>query len=312
MRTWRVGVMACAAKHDVRHPIAGQRSKRPVSDGTASARRAAMARALPIAFLLIVTSIDRVAAVEIATDAAAGGDFLYLTSDVRQGLLDDRLVLGAGYALVSDLRSARHGARGGVELDMEPLTVGVTLSGAPAQDGLGWLWGSVRGGGRHSFRAVTLEVEGALLARRAGVLVGALPVAVDQLQAELDATLTFEERGHAGLTALLSFYDPDLGSAALRGAETGLLVSVAGRPERWALTASAGARFAPSWELELALGAAGYADGDGRAWLPRIGLRAGPKWGFTVEAAAELVIGAGEAARDPMRAIGTLSVEWAR
>src|SRR5205807_2184636 len=91
---------------------------------------------LRLAILLIVcapTSSAR--AVEVDAELAAGPDFLFATTDVKQALLDDRLTLGAGYALASDLRSARHGARALAELEMDPFGASLLVGWAPPQDG---------------------------------------------------------------------------------------------------------------------------------------------------------------------------------
>ena len=260
----------------------------------------------------IALAAPRAKGVEVATDASGGRDFIFLTTDVKQFIVEDRLALSAGYAVVSDLRGVRHGGRGAMELEFGSLSVAALVSFAPAQERRGWLSLTIDGSHRWEGGRFVVESEASVLLRRAGAQIDRLTLDVDQLQAEAAVTLTVDGRAHLGVSGLLSFYDPDLAQPSLRGLDAGLFITVAGRPERFAISAHSGVRFADSWEFLAALTGAAFADGRGGAWLPRVGLRAGPWAGFTVEAATELAIGLGAAAGDPLRLLGALALEWER
>lgn len=265
-----------------------------------------------IHFLWIALLAARAGAVEVTTDASAGQDFLYLTTDVRQALIDDRLAVGAGYAMVTDYRAARHGARASLELELAPVTASALLSWAPAQLERGWLSLALEGSHRWEGDRFAVESTLGVLLRRAGTQLPRAAVPVDQLQASTEIVLEIDERARLGLAALLSFYDPDLAQPALRGLESGLFITVAGKPERFAVSARGGVRFAAAWEFEAALSAVAFADGHGGAWLPRLGVRAGPWGGVVIAPEVEVAIGFGDAARDPLRLLGGLALAWER
>jgi hypothetical protein len=277
-------------------------------DGTRRALRRRVRTDRPwieLTLFLLLIALKPAAAVEVDADAAGGADFLYLTTDGKQALLDERLTLGAGYALITDLHAARHGARMLGELEVDPITVAAVASWAPAQAGRGWSSLSLEVGHRWEGERVVVESSGELGLRRADVGTRLRTLTVGQMQGHLAARIVIDRRYELAADGLLSGYDTDLAARWLRGADAGLLVSVAGRPERWAAELRLGWWPHPRWRVDAGGGRIGFADGSGDAWLPRLGVRTGP-WGwFTVEAAVELALAQGARPRP----IGTLSVE---
>jgi hypothetical protein len=260
--------------------------------------------------LLIGAPTISARAVEVDAEVVGGTGFLYATTNVKQALLDDRLTLGAGYALVSDLHAARHGARALAELELGPFGAGLLVGWAPPQGGRGWAELELGGSHRLERGRVAVENRADVLLRRADLGVRAAVVPVGQLQLRLSSTLTVDERWHVETWGALSFYDHDLDGRALRGAELGALVTMGGRPERWALGVRGGRLFRSRWRVEGGLGWMALAAGRGGAWLPRLALRSGPWRWFTVEASLELASG-GEARGPPVRWFGGLAFEVA-
>ncbi|HEX8953118.1 MAG TPA: hypothetical protein VF945_14790, partial [Polyangia bacterium] len=135
---------------------------------------------------------------------------------------------------------------------------------------------------------------------------------VDQLQLHAAGDVTLDERWRLGVLALYSFYDPDPAARGLRELDLGLAVTLAGRPERWAVGASLARRAHRAVWCELGAAGVAYADGHGAAIVPRAALRLGAWRGFGVTTSLELVVGLGAAAGEPVREIGGLELEYTR
>jgi len=271
---------------------------------------------LPLLWSLIVLIwivATRAFGVELDGELSAGRDFVYLTSDVKQAILDERLTLGAGYTMVAGGAppSARVGARASAALDVEPFAAEAAVGWAPPQGRRGWLTGEARAGGRLKRARISVEGEATVAGRRAEAVTRGSPIAVRQFQLGGEATATLDERLHLQAAAQLSFYDPSPALRSLGAADLGPLVTVAGRPERWAVALRGGWRPTPPLRLETGVGGLAYADGRGGAWLPRLAIRAGPFAGATVEASGEIAFGVG-AARGDVRLVGTVGVEVER
>jgi hypothetical protein len=135
---------------------------------------------------------------------------------------------------------------------------------------------------------------------------------LDQLQLHASGDVTLDDRWRFGVVALYSFYGPDPSAPALRDLDLGLAVTLAGRPERWAVGGSLSRR--AHRVVWCDVGAAGvvYADGTGAAIVPRAGLRLGPWRGVSVGASFEVAVGIGGAAHDPLREIGGVELELER
>jgi hypothetical protein len=112
--------------------------------------------------------------------------------------------------------------------------------------------------------------------------------------------------------ALYSFYGPDPAAPALRGLDLGLAVTLAGNPERWAVGGSLARRAHRAVWCEIGTAGVGYADGSGVAIVPRASLHLGAWRGVSVGASFELVVGTGEGAKDPLREIGGIELEYER
>jgi hypothetical protein len=290
--------MGGGAKHVARQPLARNLL------GSRAMRR------LWLPLLLLAARTAR-GAVEISSDLSANDEFVYLTTDAAGELADGAVALGAGFALISDGRLTRVGARGLAEWRGERLRAGLQLGWAPKQAGLGWMTAGPHAGVRGTRGRVALDGELRLNLRRMDAGARPRPLTIDQIQLEAEGTLTVDERWEVGATALGSFYDPALDVRGLRRADLGLLVTTAGRPERWAVALRA-ARQLRRVRLQLGLGGVAFAGEPGGALTPRAAIRAGPFGGVSCEASAELVLGIAAAARDPPRAIGGLAVEYTR
>jgi hypothetical protein len=148
--------------------------------------------------------------------------------------------------------------------------------------------------------------------RRADAATHRKIVAIDQLQLRAAIAILVDERWRAELIGLRSFYDPDLADRGLKRADAGLMVTVAGRPERWAIAARIGRSLPKQLGVEGGLGWVIYADGRGSALTPRAAIRAGPWRGFSVEVSGEVVVGVERAAREPVRGLAGLKLGYER
>jgi hypothetical protein len=237
--------------------------------------------------LLLLLLASPAPAVEVETEASAASDFFYSRTHAAGELLDGHATLGGGLELVSDWRVARVGLEANADAVGEHFSAGLGAGWAPRQSGRGWIYIDPHGTARLERERWSLDGELGVKLRRADVAVGRTSPSVDQLQ------LRFE--GHAilrawqiGVRALYSFYDPDLARYG-PSADAGILITVGGKPERWALAVEGSRKLPRSVTLELGLGAVGYAVDGAIAFVPRGGLRVGPFRGVTAGASVELV-----------------------
>jgi hypothetical protein len=267
-------------------------------------------RSLVLCALLLAAPMVR--AFEVESDLTIGRGFLYRTTDVDGEVLDGRLALGGGYTMVSDFRDVRFGAQARVAIHGERVSAQLAASWGPKQKQRGWstLAPSIA---MHIERGrAVLDGELELVWRRADAALRRAIESIDQIQLRAELRLAIDERWRVGLLALVSFYDPDLGHGRLRYADAGLAVTLAGRPERWALSAKLGRSLGRWFALESGLAGVVYADGRGAAVVPRAAIRGGPWRGFSVETSVDLVLRVDRAARDPPRALGGLALGYER
>ncbi|HJU24241.1 MAG TPA: hypothetical protein VJ891_17185, partial [Casimicrobiaceae bacterium] len=241
-----------------------------------------------VALLLLLGSTSH--AIEIANDLSIGPSFLYDTTDVDAELVDGQLLLGGGYTAVSDFRDVRFGGQARVGWSRAWFTAVVEGSWGPSQRARGWATLAPKVSGHFELRRVTLDGELETTLRRTDAALGRWIRSIDQLQlrAELDATI--DQHWELGVTGYRSFYDPDLARPSLRRADLGFAVTLAGRPERWAISGRARRAFR-KWAVESGVAGVWYADGRGAAIVPRVMIRAGPFRRFTVETSGEVAIG---------------------
>ena len=260
------------------------------------ARRVLRPRSVSARVLLLygclLAGTTRVRAAELDVDVAANPDFIYSTSDVVQAVLDDKLRFGAGWALLGDTRGTRHGARALGGVDFNGVDIAAIVSWAPAQEGRGWLAAELEMDDEIAIDdrvALTLHAESA--ARRADLATSAGGViTAGQLHAAALATLVADGRWRVGALGAASLYDVDLARRGVRQSDAGVLVSIAGRPERWAFGVRGGRRFGDSLLVELGLTGVAFADGTGAACVPRVSVRAHPLRWLTMELTGELLV----------------------
>lgn len=271
--------------------------------------RRSLACALAFNALIARASIAR--AVDVRSELTIGREFVYLTGDVEQELVDGQLALGAGLTMVSDYRIERYGAQGLVEYRGDHVSAGVAAAFAPRQAGRGWASLDPHAELQWALGRARLRGDGGVLLRRVDAALRRTTVAVDQLQLHAEVEIEWNDRWRIAASALCSFYDPDPAAPRMRGADLGLAVSLAGKPERWAAGATLGRRVArPVW-VGAAASAVDYADGSGVAAVPRVALTLGPWRGIGIEASGELVVPPAPSAAS-LRAIGGVALEYER
>jgi hypothetical protein len=261
--------------------------------------------------LLLLAIAARAQAVEVRTELEAAREFAWFTTAVDGAVARGRLGLGAAFLMASDWRRQEYGASALVEYRGDALTVGAEGSWAPSQARRGWASFDPHASYRFERDRFTVELSAGILWRRVEAPIGRGQLSIDQLQGRGELTLEVDERWEAAIGALGSFYDPDLAEPGLRALELGPAVSVAGKPERWAVRARVARVFGPSIRPQLGLDGIGYANGRGGAVAPSVAIRAGPYRGVSVEAKLELVAGVA-AAQGELRPIGGLSLAYER
>src|SRR5581483_10116518 len=177
----------------------------------------------------------RVRAFEVTSDLSIGPGFLYRTTDVEGELCGGRLALGGGYTMVSDFHDVRFGGQAMIAARGSWLSGTLAGSWGPSQQGRGWATLAPSGALHFEHGRVTLDGEFEITLRRADAKTRRSIVSIDQLQLRAQVAILVDARWRAELTGLRSFYDPDLADRGLTRADAGLMVSVAGRPERWAI-----------------------------------------------------------------------------
>lgn len=271
-----------------------------------------MRRMLAVAIALMASRGSIARAVDARSEVTMGREFVFWTSDLEAELLDGQLALGGGVTMVSDYAIERYGAQALIEYRGEHVSAGVAAAFGPRQSGRGWA--SIdphlelqRTAGRWRVRA-----DGGVLLRRIDAAARRKIVEVDQLQLHASADVMLDDRWRFGVLGLYSFYGPDPAAASLRDLDLGLAVTLAGRPERWAVGASAATRAHRTVWCELGAASVQYADGSGAAVVPRAALRLGPWRGVSVGASVEVVVPVGAARADAVREIGGLALEYER
>ena len=271
-----------------------------------------MRRTAALVIALIAAPGSLAHAVDVRSELAAGREFVFLANDVEVELLDGQLAIGGGITLVSDYTIDRYGAQALVEYRGEWASVGVAATFGPRQAGRGWASLDPHAELQRTLGRWQLRGDAGVLLRKIDGQAHRRVVDVDQLQLHAAAEVTLDDRWRVGALALYSFYDPDPATAALSALDLGLAVTLAGRPERWAVGGSLARRAHRAVWCELGAAAVTYADDRGGAVVPRAVVRLGPWHGVSVGAALDVVVGVGGAARDPIREIGGLELEYER
>ena len=262
-------------------------------------------RARIVLFLLLVARTGH--AIEVDGEVEAGGDFLYAQSTARAELADGRVAIGGGTEVVSDYKTARAGGEAVVDAVGEWLAGGLGVGYAPRRQGRGWLWLEPHGTLRREREHWSIEGELGAKLRRADAGVARSTISIDQIQLRAEGRFS-AGAWSVGLRALYSFYDPDPARLG-RGFDGGLLITVADRPERWAVLVD-GARQLRGVRLGAGLGAVGYADGRGTVLVPRAAVKLGPFRGVSPGISVDVVL-ATVGPPEP-RPFGGLTLEYER
>ncbi len=199
--------------------------------------------------LLLIASSAR--AISVASDLSIGPGFLWRASNVEGELLDGRLGLGGGYTMVSDFHDVRFGAQALVAAHGERWSAQLAGSWGPKQGGRGWATLAPSGSLHFAWTRLALDGEVELTLRRADAAMGRAITPIDQLQARAQLGLAIDERWRAEAWGVVSFYDPDLSRWPFNIADAGLLVTMAGRPERWAVGVRGGRNIGRTVGVEL-------------------------------------------------------------
>lgn len=265
-----------------------------------------------LAAVLVLLSPSTARGIELASEINFGAEFLYASTQIRVGLLDDRIAVASAYDVISNWQAAWHGARVDLAGDITSgLSAGVELGYAPPQAGRDWL--SARGHVEveRRFGGASLAADIHALYRRIHAIAAASRIPVDQLRIELGAALTLWERWSLGARGVVSSFRPELGSSALRRADLALTATMGRRAERWALGVRVGRRLIPMLEIEASLLGLAYADGRGHALQPGARVRVGPFHGFAGEAGAEMVLDL-PSQRERSHLMGSFALEYSR
>lgn len=271
-----------------------------------------MRKSLALVVAMLASRALPAHALDVRSELTVGREFVYVASDLDTELVDGQLGLGAGMTMVSDYEIARYGVQALVEYRGAHVTTGVAATFGPRQEGRGWASLDPHASLHLATARWRLEADGGVLLRRLDASVGRARLRLDQLQLHVAVDVTLDDRWRFAALALGSFYDPDPARAALRHVDLGLVVTLAGKPERWAVGATVARRAGSKVWIEV--GAAGviYADGNGGAVVPRAAIRLGAWRGVSVGASLDLVVGVDGAAGEPLREIGGVQLEYER
>jgi hypothetical protein len=251
-------------------------------------------------------------ALEIRSEATVGRDFAYVANDVGAELLDGQLGLSGGLIMVSDFINERYGAQGLIEYRGDTISAGLEASFGPRQLGRGWATLDPHLELRFDIDRWALHAQGGVLLRRIDATAQHKPLAIDQLQLHLDLEASFDDCWLVGAFALYSFYDPDPAQRSLRGFDLGLAVTLAGRPERWAVGGRIGARVIRWLRVEVGIAGVEFADGSGNAIVPRVVLRGGPWHGFSVSTSLDVAVNVTDESPDQVREIAGIEIGFER
>jgi hypothetical protein len=270
-----------------------------------------MLRTVVVLLAIARAPLARANGIEARSEVEAAREFAWFSTSIDGSLAGGKLGLGAAFLMASDWRRQQYGASALLEYRGDALTLGVEGSWAPTQDRRGWASVDPHASYRFEAGRAAIELSAGILWRRIAAPIGRGQLSIDQLQGRGELALEVDERWEVAAGALGSFYDPDLAQAGLRGLELGPAVSVAGKPEHWAVRAKVARRFAHSIRPTLALDGIAYANRRGGALAPSLAIRAGPYRGISVEAKLEVVTGVAAAAGE-VRPIGGLEFAYER
>jgi hypothetical protein len=251
-------------------------------------------------------------ALDVRSEATVGRDFAYVASDVEAELVDGQLGLSGGLIMVSDFINERYGAQGLIEYRGNQVSAGLEASFGPRQFARGWATLDPHLELRFDVNRWTLHGQGGVLLRRVDATVQHRPLAVDQLQLHLDLEANFDDCWLVGAFALYSFYDPDPAQHSLRGFDLGLAVTLAGRPERWAVGGRIGARVIRWLRVEVGIAGVLFADGSGNAIVPRVVLRGGPWHGFSISTSLDVAVNVTDESPEQVREIAGIELGFER
>jgi hypothetical protein len=273
---------------------------------------ASMRKTLALTIALLASGATQARAVELRSELTIGREFVFLTNDLEVELLDGQLALGGGVTMVSDYVHERYGAQALIEYRGDHVAFGVAAAFGPRQERRGWASVDPHAEGQLTIGRWHLRGDGGVLMRRIDAAAGRMLLSLDQLQLHVAGDLTLDERWRGSFFGLYSFYGPDPSAAALRDLDLGLAVTLAGRPERWAVGGAVARRAARRLWLELGAAGVAYADGRGGAIVSRAVMRLGAWRGVTVGASFDVVVGVEAAAHEPRREIGGLELDYER
>lgn len=271
-----------------------------------------MRRTLALAVALLASRATAAHAVDVRSELTLGREFVFLTNDLEVEVADGQLALGGGITLVSDYSLERYGAQAMIEYRGEHVSAGVAGTFGPRQSGRGWASIDPRVDAQRTWGRWRLHGDGGVLLRRIDASARRTLIDLDQLQLHVAGDVTLDDRWRAEIFALYSFYGPDPASPSLRNLDLGLAVTLAGKPERWAVGGMLARRVAKWLWLEGGAAGVAYADGSGAAIVPRAVARLGAWGGVSVATSCELVVGVGAASGETLREIAGLELEYER
>jgi hypothetical protein len=261
---------------------------------------------------LIACATTNARGTEVRGEVTVGRDFLYTSSDVETEVFDGQLGLGAGLVMVSDFINERYGAQGLIEYRGEHVSAGVNASFGPRQLARGWASLDPHAELRFELNRLILRSQAGVLLRRVDASFKRAPISIDQLQLHVDLEASFDDCWTFAVFGLYSLYNPDPAGNRLRGLDLGLAVTLAGRPESWAVGGRLGARLVSWLRVELGVAGVSYADGSGSAVVPRAGLRFGPWRGFAVTTSVDVAVNVTDESPGQVREIAGLELEYER
>jgi hypothetical protein len=271
-----------------------------------------MRRTYLVVFVVGLAARSNVHANEARAEVVVGREFALASGDVEVELLDGKLALGGGVTIISDFKIERYGAQASIEYRRERVSLGVDAAYSPRQWQRGWATLDPHAELSLEVGSWTLRSDGGALLRQIDAEHHRGHVAIRQLQVHGQVRAEYDERWKMGLFALYSFYDPDLRRPSLRGVDLGVAVTLAGKPERWAIGGRVEWTFRPKLAIEALLAATSYADESDFAVVPGIALAAGPWRGLSGRISVELGVDLGVTGADRLHPVCGLELAFAR
>jgi hypothetical protein len=262
--------------------------------------------------LLVALAPEAAASIDLNSEATLSRDFAYWSAVGVTELFDGQLALGGGVIMVSDFSVERYGTSAAIEYRGDVFSGGVDASFGPRQLGRGWASLDPHAELKFDFQRWSLRAAGGVLLRRIDAAIRRSPVEIDQLQLHIDVDVTVADCWSVGFVGLYSFYDPDPSKPSLRGIDLGLAVTMAGRPEQWAVGGRIAARVTRSLRIELGVANVAYADKSGDALVPHLAVRVGPWRGVTVGASLDVAVDVRDESAAQTREIAGLQLEYER